>query len=337
MDIPPDDSARLQEQQRLELQRQQQREDVLRQQNEPVAAVSPPAAAPSVPHLTYPAREQPCFVIDQIELVGEEAQRFEFALRAVIAAEDSPLHRCLGAEGVNVVMTRVQNIILQRGFITTRVLAPPQNVSSGHLRLQLLPGRLHAIRRVEHAPSRLQLWTALPSREGALLNLRDMEQGVENLKRLPTVEADIQVEPAAGLAPRPGESDLALRWRQEFPWRFSASLDDSGSDNTGKYQGSVTFSYDNPFGLNDLFYVTATHDLNKGSDFPQGTEGYFGHYSLPFSYWLLAFSASRNAYHQSVAGATQTYRYSGRSSNQDVKLSRVLYRSAQRKTTAALR
>ncbi|MGN6985683.1 POTRA domain-containing protein [Neisseria sp. P0008.S010] len=30
-----------------------------------------------------------------------------------------------------------------------------------------------------------------PTRSGNLLNLRDLEQGLENLKRLPTVEADL--------------------------------------------------------------------------------------------------------------------------------------------------
>lgn len=61
------------------------------------------------------------------------------------------------------------------------------------------------------------------------------------------------------------------------------------------------------------------------------------HYSLPFGYWLLGFTTSRNQYHQSVAGASQTYIYSGESRNSDIKLSRLIYRDAVRKTTLSLR
>jgi hemolysin activation/secretion protein len=292
--------------------------------------------------LDYPASEQPCFKIESIILAGDGAAAFQFSLQAVTKGKASALHRCLGVQGINAVISRVQNAIIHRGFITTRVLAPRQNLSQGVLQLQLVPGRLKVVRRVGNEASRAQVWTAFPGREGDLVNLRDIEQGLENLKRLPTVDADIQIEAASGISPRPGESDLAVRWQQDFPWRFSASLDDAGSESTGKYQGSLTLSYDNPFSLNDLFYITATHDLDHGLDKkapgqPKGTQGYIGHYSLPFGYWLLALNGSRNGYHQSVAGASQTYVYSGSSRNQGIEVSRVVYRDAQRKTTLAFK
>jgi hemolysin activation/secretion protein len=61
------------------------------------------------------------------------------------------------------------------------------------------------------------------------------------------------------------------------------------------------------------------------------------HYSVPCGFWLLGTTGSTYAYHQSVAGAFQTYRYSGESENADIRLSRLIYRDAQRKTTASLR
>ncbi len=57
------------------------------------------------------------------------------------------------------------------------------------------------------------------------------------------------------------------------------------------------------------------------------------HYALPWGWWLLGATASHNRYHQSVAGASQTYRYSGASDNAELRLSRVVYRDAVRKTT----
>ena len=57
------------------------------------------------------------------------------------------------------------------------------------------------------------------------LNLRDIEQALENFKRLPTVESDIVIEPAEA----PGESDLLITWRQSNPFRLNLSLDDGGA------------------------------------------------------------------------------------------------------------
>lgn len=36
----------------------------------------------------------------------------------------------------------------------------------------------------------------MPAREGELLDLRDIEQGLENLQRVPTVQAEMAIVPA---------------------------------------------------------------------------------------------------------------------------------------------
>ncbi len=44
----------------------------------------------------------------------------------------------------------------------------------------------------------------------------------------------------------PGESDIVITRKQEKMWRLGLSLDDSGTETTGRYQGGVTLSLDNP-------------------------------------------------------------------------------------------
>ena len=125
-----------------------------------------------------------------------------------------------------------------------------------------------------------------------------------------------------------------------MPVRVSLSVDDSGSDSTGKYQGSATVSLDNPLGLSDLFYFTYNHDLGgkdsytdmDGREANSGTYGYNVHYSIPFKNWQFAINASENKYRQAVAGASQVYTYRGTNETLDANLSRLLYRDAHRKT-----
>ncbi|WP_041946711.1 ShlB/FhaC/HecB family hemolysin secretion/activation protein [Variovorax paradoxus] len=329
----------------VEQQRQQERERALREQNERTVDQRLQAAPPA-PTQRIPESEAPCFRIDRVLLVGEQAEAFQWAVADLSGPEgnDSPLGRCLGTPGVNVVLARAQQAAIARGFVTTRVLAAPQDLSTGTLTLSLVPGRIAAIRTTPDSSSTLLgsgalLGSAIPARPGDLLNLRDIEQGLENLKRAPTAEADIQIEPSTAPDAKPGDSDLVVKYVQAKKWRLTLSLDDSGTEATGRYQAGATLSLDNPFGLNDLFYVSANHNLNGHvfSDPAKGTEGQTVHYSLPYGYWMLGLTASNSQYHQRVAGLNQDYVYAGKTNNAEVKLSRLLYRDQSRKTTLALK
>ncbi|MEJ1162919.1 ShlB/FhaC/HecB family hemolysin secretion/activation protein [Variovorax sp. CCNWLW186] len=329
----------------IEQQRQQERERALREQNERTVDQRPQAAPPA-PVARIPETEAPCFRIDRVLLVGEQAEAFQWAVSDLSGPDgnDSPVGRCLGTAGVNVVLARAQQAAIARGFVTTRVLAAPQDLSTGTLTLSLVAGRIAAIRLTPDSSATLLdsgalLESAIPARSGDLLNLRDIEQGLENLKRAPTAEADIQIEPSTAPDAKPGDSDLVVKYVQARKWRVALSLDDSGTEATGRYQAGATVSMDNPFGLNDLFYLSANHSINNHflSEPSYGTEGQTVHYSLPYGYWMLGFTASNSQYHQSVAGLNQDYVYAGKTNNAEVKLSRLLYRDQSRKTTLALK
>jgi hemolysin activation/secretion protein len=322
--------------------RQRERESALREaQEQRVDARLQSSAAPEAGRL--PANESPCFRIDRIELTGDESARFQWLIGATAgtAGDDSPLGQCLGTEGVNIVIARLQQALIAKGWVTSRVLAAPQDLSGGALSLTLVPGRIADIRFADtvEAADRTSLRTAIPAQAGELLNLRDIEQGLENFKRLPTAEADIQIQPSIAADARPGDSDLVVAYKRNeplgLPLRFSLSLDDSGTKATGKTQGGVTLAWDGPLGLNDMAYVNFGHDLFNHSG--QGTDNKTIHYSVPFGYWLLGATASQSNWHQTVAGYSQDYVYGGESSNAEVRLSRLVHRDATSKSTVSVR
>lgn len=317
--------------------RRQERERELRRQQEARPDVRLPRPAEPAPGVRLPDSESPCFPIDRIELEGKGAEHFRFALGVVTMGAEPVLGRCLGALGIGAVLTRVQDAIIREGYVTTRVLAAPQDLNSGTLVLTLVAGRVRAVRLAPGTDSRVALGAALPIRPGDLLNLRDIEQGLENLKRVPTAEADIRIEPAQDDSAQAGESDLVVEYRQKFPLRLTLSADDSGARATGRNQGGVAVSLDNPLGLSDLLYLSANRDLGNGDSDKRGTRGHTLHYSLPYGYWTLGATAGRHRYHQSVAGINQTYIYSGTGRHAEIRLARLVYRDAVRKTTASLR
>ena len=314
-----------------EIIRQQERDRVLREQQEQTPDVRLGTAVPEAAE-RLPESESPCFFIREVALNTAEAH-FSWALQALDGDDDPAIGRCLGSKGINLLMSRVQNAIVQRGYVTTRVLAEAQDLQGGKLVLTIIPGRVRQIRFSEDSGTRANAWNVVPIRPGELLNLRDIEQALENLKRVPTAEADIQIVPGD----EPGESDLLISWKQAFPLRINVSVNDGGSRSTGKNISSVTLSGDHLLALNDLFYTSFNHDLGGGQSGDRGTRGHTLHYSIPYDYWLFALTTSANRYHQTVAGASQDYIYSGSSENYEAKLTRILHRNASGKTSASVR
>jgi len=315
-----------------------ERETQIREQQErtPDVRLLTPAIS-MVQHL--PESEIPCFPIHQLVLNGDESARFGWLLDALSGPDglDSPLRKCLGANGVKLVLQRAQDALVARGFVTSRALAQPQDLSTGNLVLTVLAGRIRAIRFAMPVDPRAPALNAMPAKPGDILNLRDIEQALENFKRVPSAEADIQITPATGEGAQPGQSDLLITYKQASPFRWSLSADDSGTKGTGKYQGAITLSVDNMWTLSDLFYVSLNNDFGGGDPGARGTEGMTVHYSVPLGYWALGSTLSRSSYYQNVAGASQDYTYRGTSSNAEIKLASLLYRDAIRKTTVSLK
>lgn len=309
---------------------QQQREAQQRD-----AVVRAPSVRSDLPKIeAYPVlpTETPCFQIDRFTLdvpsslpdavkaQGASAlpmDRFAFA-------RDWLNHyagRCVGKQGIDVLVKGLSQAILARGYVTTRVLVPEQDLSTGTLKLSLIPG---VIRHLRFADEKLRgTWkTAFPTGDGEVLNLRDLEQGLEQMKRVSSQDVTMQIVPGD----LPGESDVVLDVKRGKPWTVVASIDNSGTRATGKLQGNLSVGIDNPLGLNDIFNVGVSQDLEFG-DKRLGSHGWNGFYSIPWGYWTATLSANTNTYYQQIAGVNQTFVASGNSKTVDFKLARVLARS----------
>ncbi|KVZ54444.1 hypothetical protein WL18_03885 [Burkholderia ubonensis] len=289
------------------------------------------SVAASAGYPTLPT-ETPCFRVDHFVVDvpdslpdGVKAQgasalpmdRFAFAREWL----EHYTGQCVGKQGLDVLVKALSQDILSRGYITTRVLLPEQDLSSGALKVSLIPG---VIRRVHFADEKLRgTWkTAFPTRNGELLNLRDLEQGLEQMKRVSSQDVSMQIVPGDV----PGESDVVLDVKRGKPWTVVASIDNSGTRATGKLQGNISLGIDNPLGLNDVFNVGASQDLEFG-DKRLGSHGWNAFYSIPWGYWTATLSAYTNTYYQQIAGVNQTFVASGNSKTIDFKLARVLARS----------
>ncbi|EML8850342.1 hemagglutinin repeat-containing protein [Escherichia coli] len=210
---------------------QQQRQEALEQQLTPSAPDVRLSAPGSFAHkINFPV-ETPCFQIKQTELKGADALPHWLPLQKIA---NGAVGHCLGAKGINLLMSTLQNRLVDHGYVTTRVLAPSQDLKSGILRLVIISGVVRHVRLTPDSDDYIQLYSSFPAHEGSLLDLRDIEQGLENMQRLPGVQADMEIVPGE----QPGESDILITRKQDKYWRLGFSLDDSG--NRGGTVGAKT-------------------------------------------------------------------------------------------------
>ncbi|MGU7776362.1 ShlB/FhaC/HecB family hemolysin secretion/activation protein [Burkholderia sp. MR1-5-21] len=312
--------------------RQVQQQHEVQQRDMTVHAQSVRSEVPNAE--AYPSLpvEQPCFRIDRYTLDVPDSLP---AATKSLGASALPMDRfafarewlghyagqCVGKQGIDVLVKGLSQVILSRGYVTTRVLVPEQDLSSGVLKLTLIPG---VIRRVSFSDEKLRgTWkTAFPAGNGDLLNLRDLEQGLEQMKRVSSQDVSMQIVPAD----MPGESDVVLDVKRAKPWTVVASIDNSGTRATGRLQGNLSLGIDNPLGLNDIFNIGVSQDLEFG-DKRLGSHGWNGFYSVPWGYWTATLSAYTNTYYQQIAGVNQTFVASGNSKTVDFKMNRELLRS----------
>lgn len=267
--------------------------------------------------------EENSFPIDQIILEGDSVSRFGWAQRLL----DQYAGQRIGAEGLNLILKDLTNEFINRGYVTTRVQVGGQDLSTGILRIQLIPGRIRNIRFAEDGQQG-SWWTAFPTKPGRILNLRDLEQGLEQMKRLPSQDVTMDLAPGD----QPGESDVIISLKKRKAWRVAFSADDSGSRSTGRYQGSISLSIDNLFGHNDMFSYTYVHDLDKHSS-DKSSQNHSYYYSMPYGKWTFSFSALPSKYRQNAGGLYNDLIFSGKSQTYTLKAQRIIQRDADSKVT----
>jgi hemolysin activation/secretion protein len=306
---------------------QQEAEERLRGQQAPGVRLPQAHAETAInPDALDLPEEPPCFALTHLEVDTGGESSFAWAP----AWLERYAGRCVGREGIERIVRRLSAKLTAQGDVTTRIGLPEQLLGEGILRLQIIPGRIGAIRFADSTRTSWQ--SAFPARAGDLLNLRDIEQALEQFKRVPSQDADIQIIPGEKSA----ESDIVITLKAGKPWRVALTADDAGASASGRRQGSATFALDNPLGLNDLFSAGLNYDL-WNNPHTKGTAGHNISYSVPWGNWTYQFTDSAWQYRQTIQGVNQTFLSSGDSYADELRISRLIFRDRSAKTTLFLR
>ncbi|MGC9659223.1 UNVERIFIED_CONTAM: ShlB/FhaC/HecB family hemolysin secretion/activation protein [Acinetobacter pittii] len=282
-------------------------------------------------------KESPCITVKKISLIPlndqseAELQQFNFVVKAIKKHPQNVLGKCIGTQSLHNIVNYAQNELLKKGFITSQIVVSPQDLNQGNLNLNVQIGRLNKIVIQEGKISSLQLKTGLPFKTGDIVNLKRLDQGLENLKRVYAV--DMQITPATAQDKElTGYSDLILKLQPLQKVNFNLSVDDSGNQDTGIHMGNIGIGINNPFHLNDILSLNVGHSLD---DFHEDlNRSYFISYQLPVGYYDLGFTYNDYQYSQRrIVSKDYPIIYHGNSQQANLSLSRVISRSGQHKTS----
>lgn len=312
--LPADRELSRERQERL-LQEQQRRLEALQ------SLPGPDLSAPSVPV----DDSSDCLHVNTIELNGAHL----LSVRQRAALLQPFIEQCLSASDLNRLLSEITNAYLKHGYVTTRAYLPPQDLQGGVLRIQVIEGRLESIEGGDLS-SALELSMSSPATIGERLNLRELEQLIDQLSRLPSRPVSLELIPGQDV----GGSHVLLQGQKLKPWRVAFNRHNNGQRSTGEQQWGLDFIWDSPLGLADQLSLRGGGDTL--SDRYQHSANHGLSYSLPYGWWTFNYFYN-HSYYRSRAKVQGFYFFlDGVSTTQALTAERVLHRDAVSKTAFSL-
>jgi hemolysin activation/secretion protein len=274
--------------------------------------------APSAP------AEDRCFAIQRIQLEGADSISARERQRLIAPYQG----HCLGVAQINELLKVITNHYLDKGLVTTRAYLPQQDLSQGDLQVLVVEGTLEKLR--SDATSGLsdrELGMAFPGRAGQLVNLREIEQMFDQLNRLPSNQAQMELTPGQQV----GGSDVVVKNTPQKPWRATLSRNNDGQRSTGEQQWNAGLEWDSPLGLADQLSLRGGHDAI--SDHQQTSRNGLLNYSLPWGWWTFNYLYSESEYRSKGEADGYFFEQKGDSQNHQFRAERVVHRDALSKTS----
>ncbi|GKW28953.1 ShlB/FhaC/HecB family hemolysin secretion/activation protein [Pectobacterium brasiliense] len=309
--LNPADRNDIQQRQAEVIDQSRQQRDALLQLNQPQTTINPNGRS-DAGH---------CFFIKDITYHNSSLLREKDKNRL----NKDYINRCLNVNDINQLIHDVSNWYIERGYITSRAFIAEQDLSGSVLQIDILEGRLESINL--NNQSTWALKQVFPGLEGKILNLRDIEQGMEQLNRMPTQQVSIEIQPGS----QPGYSIVNLTSKKQIPLTANIGFDNSGQKSTGERQLSGGLWADNVLGLADQWFVNGGHSSEFRDS--RNVESLQAGVSLPYGYWTLSYDYSQSRYRNDFINRDFLWHSTGDSQTHRATLSRVVFRNGDMKTS----
>ena len=206
-------------------------------------------------------------IVERFEFVGNTV----FSDKELASVTDAYLKRPITFNDLLQLRSQLTKLYIDRGYVTSGVIIPPQTVKGGVVVMQAVEGSLEKInvtgtRRLtpNYIRDRLAIATGKPLSRDRLLS------GLQLLQLDPLIKS-ISTDLQAGI--RPGTNILEVKVTEADTFNTQLVLDNQRSPSVGSFRRRINLSEANLLGLGD--------DLSLGYTNTDGSNGFDVNYSLP--------------------------------------------------------
>jgi hemolysin activation/secretion protein len=316
---PADHNLQNQQQQRMLDDARQQREEL---SGRDAAAIEKPKSA-RTPAANANFANQSCVKVSRLSFRGMDT--VPQALKQRLIA-DYPDH-CLQQADFDRLLDEVNDWYVAKGYVTSHAWIPHQDFANDVLIVEAVEGKLGRVY-FGGADDRGDRGArmAFPGSHGDVVNLRDIEQGVEQIERVAPDGVKVAIRPAE----EPGYSDLVLTGDAARGVAVNLAVDNNGAENTGRNEAIGALTSNNLLGFGEQISVSGDATVPDHPD--RYRHDYSVSASVPLGYWTFSYAGSGGNYAIPLSIFDTDLSYHGRSNQQRVTASRTVSRTARSKT-----
>ncbi|QLE50661.1 ShlB/FhaC/HecB family hemolysin secretion/activation protein [Nostoc sp. C057] len=235
----------------------------------PPAKLFPPSVPTPTPDEPLPGNFPQTIVVERFEVLGSTV--FSPEELAVATAEFTT--RPISLSEVYQARSKITDLYVRNGYITSGAYIPPQTIKSGVVKIQVVEGKLEDIqvtgtRRLNpnYVRSRLAIATSAP------LNRQRLLEALQLLQLNPLIQ-NVSAELSAGS--RTGSSLLEVKVSEAKTFSSQIVLDNGRSPSVGSFRRRLQLNEANLLGLGDALGVAYTNT--------DGSNSLDANYTLPLN------------------------------------------------------
>ncbi|MHB2248834.1 ShlB/FhaC/HecB family hemolysin secretion/activation protein [Pseudomonas fitomaticsae] len=287
-------------------------------------AFGPTPATPAIPESIKP--DERCWPLSGTRIGGVtliDKDKLNARIEPLLAP-------CMGVGQINHLLATITALYVEKGYIASRPYLSSAPAAGQSLDILIDEGYIESIELADQSLP-VSLGGAFPGMLGKPLNLRDLEQGLDQLNRLRSLDLTADIAPGS----QPGASKIILRSRTsgQSRWALGAGFDNLGSASTGRDRDTLSLTLDSPLELNDLLSLSASDTLNQGDRYSRNASLY---YAIPYGYWTFSTFASHAEYRAPFKLSTLTFHSTGITDQLSLRADRVLWRDQSHQLSANL-
>lgn len=218
-----------------------------------------------------------CIHLNNIEVTGVT----KISHRSIEATTKPWKGRCVSIKDINIILEELNTLYIRNRLVTSRAYLPKQDISGGYLKIIMLENKIGSFDFSGNAHSSHEI-TAFPWVRGGVLNLNELEQGLDNMNRLTEWEASLK------FLPRTKDTDTVVHIDVPKTSKFHGQVltDNYSQSNSGRTMGRAYMTASDLFGLLDLWSFEYDHSLNNRQK--EAHNSFFNaEGSIPLGPWLL--------------------------------------------------